>query len=285
MISIPPPSEVQIAPPWSSWEQWLNSPPGQYVLAWEEKRFAAAVGDVFGFHALQIGLPQLDALKANRMPLHALSVSPGEIGLTPGAPTEQKLQSLAIASRQAHNQGWHIVEGLPTELPFANQSIDLVLLPHVLEFAADPHQILREVDRILLPEGRVIISGFNPASIWGARQYLSHFFGAPYLPRTGQFISLLRLKDWLKLLDYSVDRGHFGCYKFPLQSSAGMARMDFLEPMGNRWWPIFGAVFLISAIKRTPGMRLIGRIPAKRPTALAQLTPAVEQHARPPGHE
>jgi hypothetical protein len=105
------------------------------------------------------------------------------------------------------------------------------------------------------------------------------------LPRTGQFISLLRLKDWLKLLDYSVDRGHFGCYKFPLQSSAGMARMDFLEPMGNRWWPIFGAVFLISAIKRTPGMRLIGRIPAKRPTALAQLTPAVEQHARPPGHE
>jgi hypothetical protein len=55
--------------------------------------------------------------------------------------------------------------------------------------------------------------------------------------------------------------------------------------MGNRWWPIFGAVFLISAIKRTPGMRLIGRIPAKRPTALAQLTPAVEQHARPPGNE
>ena len=285
MISTPPPSELLNAPPWSSWEQWLNSPPGQYVLAWEEKRFATAVGDVFGFLALQIGLPQLDALKSNRMPLHALYVSPGEMGLTSGTLAEQELQDLAIASRQAHKQGWHIVEGLPTELPFANQSIDLVLLPHVLEFAADPHQILREVDRILLPEGRVIISGFNPASVWGVRQYLSHLFGAPYLPRSGQFISLLRLKDWLKLLDYSVDRGHFGCYKFPLQSSAGMARMDFLEPMGNRWWPIFGAVFLISAIKRTPGMRLIGRIPAKRPTALTQLTPAVEQHARPPGNE
>ena len=235
MISTPPPSELLNAPPWSSWEQWLNSPPGQYVLAWEEKRFATAVGDVFGFHALQIGLPQLDALKSNRMPLHALYVSPGEMGLTSGTLAEQELQDLAIASRQAHKQGWHIVEGLPTELPFANQSIDLVLLPHVLEFAADPHQILREVDRILLPEGRVIISGFNPASVWGVRQYLSHLFGAPYLPRSGQFISLLRLKDWLKLLDYSVDRGHFGCYKFPLQSSAGMARMDFLEPMGNRW--------------------------------------------------
>ncbi|MCE7527036.1 MULTISPECIES: class I SAM-dependent methyltransferase [unclassified Polynucleobacter] len=267
MISTPPPSAAHDAPPWSSWEQWLNSPPGQYVLAWEEKRFAAAVGDVFGFHALQIGLPQLDGLNANRMPLHVLSVSPGEVGI------------------KAQSQEWHIVEGLPTELPFASQSIDLVLLPHVLEFAADPHQILREVDRILLPEGRVIISGFNPASIWGVRQYLSHLFGTPYLPRTGQFISLLRLKDWLKLLDYSVDRGHFGCYKFPLQSSAGMTRMDFLEPMGNRWWPIFGAVFLISAIKRTPGMHLLGRIPAKRLKALTQLTPAVEQHARLPGNE
>ena len=268
----------------------MNSPPGQYVLAWEEKCLAAAVGDVFGFHAVQIGLPQLDALKANRMPLHALLVSPGEVSLSLESPSEtipafQQLKTLLSTNRKEHSQRWHVLEGLPSELPFANQSIDLVILPHVLEFAADPHQVLRVVYRILLPEGRVIISGFNPASLWGARQYLSHLFGAPYLPRTGQFISLLRLKDWLKLLDYSLDRGQFGCYKLPLQSTSAMARMAYLEPMGNRWWPIFGAVFLISAIKRTPGMRLIGRIPAKRLKPLTQLTPVVEQHARPPQND
>ena len=57
------------------------------------------------------------------------------------------------------------------ELPFATHSIDLVVMPHILEFAEDPHQVLREVERVLVPEGHVVITGFNPASLWGLRQY------------------------------------------------------------------------------------------------------------------
>ena len=148
----------------------------------------------------------------------------------------------------------------------------------MLEFAADPHQILREIDRVLRPEGRLIISGFNPASLWGARQYLSRLIGNPYLPRDGQFISLIRIKDWLKLLNFSLDRGHFGCYKLPLQGQSSMGRMAFLESMGNRWWPIFGAVFLVSAIKRQQGIRLIGRVAPVRIPAIPQLTPAAERN-------
>jgi SAM-dependent methyltransferase len=173
---------------------------------------------------------------------------------------------------------WHLIEGNTSELPFANESLDLVVLPHVLEFAADPHQILREIDRVLRPEGRLIISGFNPASLWGARQYLSRLIGNPYLPRDGQFISLIRIKDWLKLLNFSLDRGHFGCYKLPLQGQSSMGRMAFLESMGNRWWPIFGAVFLVSAIKRQQGIRLIGRVAPVRIPAIPQLTPAAERN-------
>jgi SAM-dependent methyltransferase len=218
------------------------------------------VADVFGFHAVQIGLPQMNALSENRMPLHALLVH-----------TNDNRES---ASRFR----WHPIEGNATELPFANESIDLIVLPHVLEFASDPHQILREVDRVLRPEGRLVISGFNPASLWGARQYLSRLIGNPYLPRDGQFISLIRVKDWLQLLNYSLDRGHFGCYKLPLQGEASMTRMDFLEPMGNRWWPIFGAVFLVSAIKRQKGMRLIGQVPPLRVPAITQLAPAAERN-------
>ena len=173
---------------------------------------------------------------------------------------------------------WHLIEGNYSELPFANESLDLVVLPHLLEFAADPHQILREVDRVLRPEGRLIISGFNPASLWGARQYLSRLIGTPYLPRDGKFISLIRVKDWLQLLNFSLDRGHFGCYKLPLQGQSSMGRMDFLESMGNRWWPIFGAVFLVSAIKRHQGMRLIGQVVPVRIPAIQQLTPAAERN-------
>jgi SAM-dependent methyltransferase len=209
---------------------------------------------------VQFGLPQINTLKENRMPLQALLMHSND--------------SLEYASR-FH---WHLIEGNYSELPFANESLDLVVLPHLLEFAADPHQILREVDRVLRPEGRLIISGFNPASLWGARQYLSRLIGTPYLPRDGKFISLIRVKDWLQLLNFSLDRGHFGCYKLPLQGQSSMGRMDFLESMGNRWWPIFGAVFLVSAIKRHQGMRLIGQVALARIPAIQQLTPAAERN-------
>ena len=171
---------------------------------------------------------------------------------------------------------WHYIEADSSDLPFASESIDLMVLPHVLEFAADPHQILREVDRVLRPEGRLVISGFNPASLWGARQYVSRLIGSPYLPREGQFISLLRVKDWLQLLNFSLDRGHFGCYKLPLQGQS-ISRMDFLEPMGNRWWPIFGAVFIVSAIKRHQGIRLIGQVQTSLIPKIAPLSPAAER--------
>ena len=260
MIPTPPIPSQMPAPPWSSWEKWLQSPPGRYVLRWEQQCFDQIVADVFGFHALQIGLPQMNALSENRMPLHALFIHAND--------------NLEYASRF----NWHLIEGNTSELPFANESLDLVVLPHVLEFAADPHQILREVDRILRPEGRLVISGFNPASLWGARQYLSRLIGNPYLPRDGQFISLIRVKDWLQLLNYSLDRGHFGCYKFPLHGESSMSRMEFLESMGNRWWPIFGAVFLVSAIKRHKGMRLIGQVQPVRIPAITQLSPAAERN-------
>ncbi len=264
MIPIPSTPSQSPAPPWSSWEKWLQSPPGQYVLDWEQHCFDQIVGDVFGFHAIQVGMPQINALAENRMLLHALLLQAND-----------NLQ-------QARRFQWHLIEGHANELPFASESLDLVILPHVLEFAADPHQILREVERVLRPEGRLVISGFNPASLWGARQYLSRLIGSPYLPRDGQFISLIRLKDWLQLLNFSLDRGHFGCYKFPLSSPSGMARMGFLEPMGNRWWPIFGAVFLVSAIKRQAGIRLIGPAQTKRLPTIGQLSPATERNTLKP---
>jgi SAM-dependent methyltransferase len=200
----------------------------------------------------------MNFLRENRMPLHAILIHANDsTSLNP-------------------NENWHLIEGDSSELPFASESIDLIVLPHVLEFAADPHQILREVDRVLRPEGRLVISGFNPASLWGARQYISRLIGSPYLPRDGQFISLIRIKDWLQLLNYSLDRGHFGCYKLPLQGQA-ITRMDFLEPMGNRWWPIFGAIFIVSAIKRHQGIRLVGQVQTSLIPKIAPLSPAAER--------
>lgn len=247
----------------SSWDAWLASAPGKYVLEWEKRQFDQAVVDAFGFEALQIGLPQLSCLSENRIPNRFLLTTPFD----------------HLPNDATHPLHGHICLGDVHELPFADNSIDLIALPHVLEFSSNPHEALREIHRVLRPEGRLVISGFNPMSLFGARQYMGRVFGTPFLPREGQFISHLRIKDWLKLLDYSIDRGRFGCYRMPLRNDNEIQRFVFLEKAGDRWWPFFGSVFMLSAIKRVPGMRLVGKIRNKQSRLRGSLVPAANSHS------
>ena len=236
----------------AAWREWLASPPGRYALAWQQEQLDAAVADVFGFHALQCGLPELDALRDNRMPHRIRACEPCDL-LPPNT------ASLLVDHFE--------------ELPIASQSLDLVVLPHVLEFAIDPHQVLREVDRVLRPEGRVIVTGFNPVSLWGARQWATRAVSRqPFLPREGHFIGLPRLRDWFKLLSFELDRGRYGCYRPPCRTQKWLDRTQFMESAGDRWWPICGALYVVAAVKRVRGMRLIGpawrqALPVRAPAA------------------
>ena len=164
------------------WEDWLASPPGQYMLDWETGQFDRTVADIFGYHAVQLGLPVMDTLRENRMPFCALAIDPtaGPHGPRP--------------DYAAAGSGSHLLCRFD-ELPFDTQSIDLVTLPHVLEFSDDPHEVLREVSRVLMPEGRVVISCFNPMSLWGARQGLNRLGASPFLPKDAQSIGFVRIKD------------------------------------------------------------------------------------------
>lgn len=222
--------------------EFLRSPAGQYVLDWEQLQLDTAVVDIFGYHALQLGLPDIDALRENRMPLRFCAAN-----RVPEAPSSTGHPKVAVINRYE-------------ELPFATHSIDLVVMPHILEFTEDPHQVLREVERVLVPEGHVVITGFNPASLWGVRQYLTRLGASPYLPREGRFLSLPRIKDWLKLLSFDVERGRFGCYAPSVRQEQWLARWQFMEKAGDRWWPFLGAIYLLTAVKRVRGMRLIGAV-------------------------
>jgi SAM-dependent methyltransferase len=237
---------------------WLETEAGSYVRAWEESCLDVLTADIFGFNAIQIGLPQINALGANRMQNRWLTDT--HIPLV--GQSEQPSKVVVV-----HDFA---------ELPFASQSLDLVVLPHVLEFAAHPHQVLREVDRVLIPEGQVIVCGFNPASLWAARQVLGRLTGAHFLPLDGEFIGLPRLKDWLKLLNMEVNRGHFGCYAPPFATDKWLKRFAFMEKAGDRWWPYFGAIYVVQAIKRVSGMRLIGPAWSKTKAKAAQGVPVAD---------
>ena len=212
--------------PANSLSEWFASEQGGYVLKREQDYFDHTVADIFGFNAVQLGLPEQDFLHNSRIPLRF----------------------------SAGNQPGNSVRLVCTELPFACDSLDLVLLPHVLEFSDNPHQIIREVERVLMPEGNLIISGFNPFSLWGMKRVLGRKHGYPW---SGNFINLARMKDWLALLGFEVVGGRFAAYAPPLQNAKLLERFAFMEKAGDRWWAVSGGVYFLHAIKRVPGMRLI----------------------------
>lgn len=207
------------------------------MLGWERQAYEAAVADIFGYHALQLGLPGFDALAANRMP-HRWLASTYAAGAT-------------VALRTDY-----------AALPFPQDSLDLVALPHTLDSHANPHGVLREVARVLLPGGRVVLSGFSPASLWGLRQRRERWchrlrMGTPLLPPELDFIGLLRLRDWLHLLDFEIEVVRHGCFRPLLGSETWLQRWRWLDAVGPRWWPFFGAVYFVVAVKRVHGMRLL----------------------------
>ena len=248
-------------------QDWFQTPPGRYLLAWERAQFDSTVADIFGYHALQLGLPELDALRANRMPHRWLATGtvPGLVSnLCTPAPTSVSPARAALDGSQAQPQPLRaaLVADFAA-LPFPENSLDLVVLPHALELNVDPHAALRDVERVLVPEGRVVISGLNPASLWGLRQRRAHLYrrfgaGELFLPEAGDTIGYWRMRDWLRLLGFEVEVGRFGCYRPAVSSEKWLQRFEWMDRAGGRWWPILGAVYFLVAVKRVRGMRLVG---------------------------
>lgn len=215
------------------------------LLAWEQAQTDALLADVFGYHAVQLGWPQLQALRTNRMQHRWLAhaeFEEAQAPLNPHQPPGLHAPDLWLDSR-----AW----------PWRADSLDLVVLPHTLERSADPHACLREVERVLIPEGQVLITGFNPMSWWGWQQSRSLQRG-PVVPQQGQsLIAYRRLRDWLRLLGFEVQVSRFGGWTPAWRNERWMQRMGWMESAGQRWWPIFGGVYLLMATKRVPGGRLL----------------------------
>jgi SAM-dependent methyltransferase len=230
--------------------EWLATPPGQYLLAREQAYFDKTVADIFGYNALQLGLLQADFLRASRIPFRL------------------QAETSAPAPLRADFR----------DLPIASNSIDLVVLPHVLEFSDNPHQVLREVARVLLPEAQVLIACFNPWSLWGARRAFGRKTGYPW---SGRFIHLPRLKDWLTLLELEIAGGEMGCYSPPCMTERMLGRFAFMDAAGDRWWPVAGGVYFLHAIKRVRGMRLIMPKWSDRLAPKKDLAPVPKKVARP----
>jgi SAM-dependent methyltransferase len=226
---------------------WFESTLGAHVLAAEQAIMNQLLPGFFGYDLLQLSLQTESLFDAS--PIH------------------HKLK-MGIAQQ---DQG--AFTGKATQLPFETDSMDVVLLHHLLEYYDSPQQILREVGRIALPSGHVVIIGFNPLSLWGAYRPIGQL--RSLAPWCGRFIRPGRLMDWLTLLNFKIDRAQYATYGLPVDGYSGKIP-DYRQGLSrNANWP-FGAVYVIVASKQVsrltpisiscglPSIRVLIGIPCDR---------------------
>lgn len=211
-------------------ELWLRSPRGRRLVACERNELRRALPDVFGRHLLQIGTwGHCDELIDCAETLHHAVIG-----------TVSNLGASAIVEAE--------------RMPIATQAVDAVVLPHTLEFTRSPHNLLREVNRILSDRGRLFIVGFNPWSVWGLRQRVGFRYRA--FPSVARFYSASRVCDWLELLDLelcSLRRFSVGFPWNPPRSDGDAWSLAALTA------PIAEA-YVLAARKRVLPANLVGRL-------------------------
>ena len=231
---------------------WFESTLGAHVLAAEQAIMNQLLPGFFGYDLLQLSLQTESLFDAS--PIH------------------HKLK-MGIAQQ---DQG--AFTGKATQLPFETDSMDVVLLHHLLEYYDSPQQILREGGRIALPSGHVVIIGFNPLSLWGAYRPIGQL--RSLAPWCGRFIRPGRLMDWLTLLNFKIDRAQYATYGLPVDGYSGKIP-DYRQGLSrNANWP-FGAVYVIVASKQVSRLTPIKPV-WQRQRAFGRLNivrPAVNQGA------
>lgn len=211
---------------------WFERPLGRSLQAIEVDRLRPVLASLYAVRAVQLG-----------------SISSFDLLGSCDAPSRYLVDPLPGRGDEIRNQ----VRAWPEALPFDSKSVDLMVLPHTLDFSDHPHQVLREVERVLIPEGHVVILGFNPVSLWGLRRLVARRVSRT-VPWNGNFIGLRRIKDWLALMHFEITGGSMLYYRPPVTSSSLLDRLITLDKIGDRWWPMMAGVYLLVARKRVAGL-------------------------------
>lgn len=210
-------------------KHWFDSPLGRLLLDVESKLLEEILPSLFGYHLLQLSVD-------GRQVMFGASPIPHKIMLNDRLELGMSKRSI-IADND--------------ELPVLNSSIDVVLLHHALDYADNPHQVLREAYRVLRPGGHIVIVGFNPASLWGVYRRLRRARQAPW---NGRFIRHGRLQDWLRLLELTETQCLSGCYVPPFESPIWRRRLSWLRFFARRAPAKSGAVLVTVARKDIVGV-------------------------------
>lgn len=206
---------------------WFISPLGQQVLQFEQAQLEEFLPELFGYHIVQIGRPaNADYISSSK--------------ITHKAYLCLDVEEVTTNDNTIHTQA--------ENLPIAANSVDVAVLPHVFEFSKDPHRLLRELDRVLIDDGHLVIIGINRFSFWGIWHAVLCWWDK--MPWNGRLISIPRMKDWFALLDFEVKKVRYCFYAPPFRKTSWLNRCKPLERLGAFCWPFLGGIYVIVGKKR-----------------------------------
>ncbi|WP_237068256.1 methyltransferase domain-containing protein [Microbulbifer guangxiensis] len=207
---------------------WFSTGLGEEILSQEMALAQPLIERLFGYHLLQAGMTdKVDFAACSRIN-HCFRLSPC-----------------------AFQEGAAQVDF--GQLPLPSESIDVAVLHHLLDFAGQPHQVLREASRVLIPGGHLVLIGFNPFSMLGLSRLL--FDRAPH--QRGNQLRAARVEDWMNLLDLQANTVERGFFRLPLQHRELLAKTLWMERRGARWRLPWGGFYIIVARKEVARMRTI----------------------------
>jgi SAM-dependent methyltransferase len=210
----------------SSLRGWYRYPLGRLLADVELSALAEQLPGLFGYHLMVVDPPwEICTLSDSRIPHHII----------------QRIQkdSDSETGVVGHTDRW----------PVMTDTLDAIILPHTLELSVDPHQVLREAERSLIPDGHLVIIGFNPWSLWGLRRLLS--WRSQEMPWNARFLGMNRIKDWLSLLGFDTLHFRYLFQRPPIQNSRMLGRLHFLEPSRGNDRMLLAGSYILVARKRT----------------------------------
>ena len=203
-------------------QKWYQQASGSWVLTLESEEVSCVLKNIKGVYLVQMG-GSLDVTHSEKSPIF----------------THIRLTSQFI------NDSILSIQTSWCELPLLSNSVDVIVLVHLLEFVDYPVKLLQEIFHALKPNGQLVILGFNPWSLWGLKKTFSR--GIPW---KGKFWSRAQVKRWLNNCNYSILCSKTFCYGLPSQKKLGRQMQAFIETAGHFALPASGGIYLLVAKKK-----------------------------------
>lgn len=215
-------------------QKWFQDEMGAKLISVEKHELIKSLSKMYGYHLAFLGEPELCSLIEESPISHRI---------------------LLNAKCTTRSEEIEPIQGDWDAIPLCTDSIDVVVLAHALEHVADPHEVLRESHRVLIPEGHIIITGFNPYSLWGAWHTYLKWNGK--VPSEGKMLTPNRIVDWLTLLNFQIIGSSLFSFRPPFGGQQLYERLAILEKWGEKAFPFLGGAYMLIAVKRVIPLTLM----------------------------